>query len=131
MTAETPGPPDSFVVPELLAGERVDRSVALHTGWSRADVQELIDRALVLVDERPVAKSRRLDAGETVTLLGAPDVPLAIAAEDVDFDVVHADDDVVVVAKRAGLVVHPGSGNLHGTLANGLLARYPEIAGVG
>ena len=43
----------------------------------------------------------------------------------------HADDDVIVVDKPAGLVVHPGAGNLDGTLVNGLLARYPELAGVG
>lgn len=117
MTAEPPVPTDSFVVPDSLARERVDRTVALHTGWSRAEVQELIDHALVLVDGHPVAKSRRLEAGESVTLLGAPDAPAVIEAEEVDVDIVHEDADVVVVAKPAGLVVHPGSGNLHGTLA--------------
>ena len=61
-------------------------------------------------------------------------VPRGAAAEadpDVEFDVVHEDDDVIVVDKPAGLVVHPGAGNPDGTLVNGLLARYPEIADVG
>src|SRR4051794_11037847 len=116
----TPEPPDSFVVPEALAGERVDRAVALHTGWSRAEVQALVDRALVEVDGRAVAKSRRLEHGETVAVLGEPDGPVELRAEDVEVDVVHEDADVVVVAKPAGLVVHPGSGDAHGTLVHGL-----------
>ena len=49
----------------------------------------------------------------------------------VAFGVVHVDDDVIVVDKPAGLVVHPGAGNPDGTLVNGLLARFPELAGVG
>ena len=55
--------------------------------------------------------------------------PRADAA--VEFSVVHDDPDIVVIDKPAGLVVHPGAGNLDGTLVNGLLARYPEIATVG
>jgi 23S rRNA pseudouridine1911/1915/1917 synthase len=47
------------------------------------------------------------------------------------FTVVHEDEQIIVIDKPAGLVVHPGAGNLDGTLVNGLLARYPEIAGVG
>lgn len=123
--------PDSFVVPASLAGERVDRAVALHTGWSRADVQTLVDRELVTVDGHAVSKSRRLDAGETVAIIGEPEGPEALLAEAVDIDVLYEDADVIVVAKPAGLVVHPGAGNAHGTLVQGLLARYPEIAGVG
>ena len=123
---------DGFVVPASLAGERVDRAVALHTGWSRSEVQALVDRELVTVDDRVVAKSRRLEAGESVAILGEPDVTThELHAEDVPLDVVYDDADVVVIAKPAGLVVHPGAGNDHGTLVHGLLARYPEIADVG
>ncbi|HEY3834376.1 MAG TPA: RluA family pseudouridine synthase [Acidimicrobiia bacterium] len=123
---------DGFVVPASLAGERVDRAVALHTGWSRSEVQALVDQDLVTVDDRIVAKSRRLEAGEAVAIHGAPDPDVhELHAEDVPLDVVYADADVVVVAKSVGLVVHPGAGNDHGTLVQGLLARYPEIATVG
>ncbi len=123
--------PDAFVVPESLAGERVDRAVALHTGWSRSDVQALVDSALVTVDGRTVAKSRRLEAGESVEILGAPAGPLDLEPEAIDLDVVYEDADVIVIAKPAGLVVHPGAGNPSGTLVHGLLARFPEIADVG
>jgi 23S rRNA pseudouridine1911/1915/1917 synthase len=130
-------PPDGerehepIVVPAALDGERVDRAVALLTGWSRADVQVLVRDGDVLVAGHTVGKSRRLRAGEVVELLAAPEEPTMPRAEPVPVDVRHADDDVVVVNKPAGLVVHPGPGHAHGTLVHGLLARFPEIAGVG
>ena len=121
----------SFEVPGSLAGERVDRAVALLTGWSRADVQALVEEGAVLVGGRPVAKSRRLGAGEEIVVTGEPPEEPPLAPEPVDFDVVHEDADVVVLSKPAGLVVHPGPGHAAGTLAGGLLARFPDIAGVG
>ncbi len=124
-------PTEPFVVPASLEGERVDRAVALETGWSRAEVQTLIDDGTVRVDGRTVSKSRRLVEGEVVEVLASPAGPDALVAEAVDLDILHADADVIVVAKPPGLVVHPGAGNVHGTLVHGLLARYPEIAGVG
>jgi len=124
-------PRENFVVPASLAGERVDRAVALLTGWSRADVAALIDAGAVRVGGAPVAKSRRLAEGDEIDIEGEPETDSPPEPEPVDFPVVHADDDIVVVAKPAGLVVHPGAGHREGTLAGGLLHRYPEIAGVG
>jgi 23S rRNA pseudouridine1911/1915/1917 synthase len=123
---------ESVVVPAVLDGERLDRAVALLTGWPRAAVQTLLDEGSVLVDGRAVAKSHRLHEGEVVELLAEPQ-PDAPPEPDPTVDVVvrHADDDVIVVAKPADLVVHPGAGHAGGTLVNGLLARYPEIAQVG
>ena len=120
-----------FPVPGSLAGERVDRAVALLTGWSRAEVALLVEEGAVRVGGRPVAKSRRLAEGEEVEVEGEPEPDAPPLSEPVEFAVVHADDDVVVVVKPAGLVVHPGAGHREGTLAGGLLHRYPEIAGVG
>ena len=123
---------DPVVVPEALAGERVDRAVAMLTGWTRSEVQELLEAGAVLVDGARVPKSRKLEVGNVVELLDEPTAPGPPAADPgVEVVVRHEDDDVVVVAKPAGLVVHPGAGHPGGTLVNGLLARYPEIAGVG
>ncbi len=69
--------------------------------------------------------------GEIIELLSVPLVAELPVAEDVPVEVRHADDDVIVVNKPAGLVVHPGAGHAHGTLVHGLLARFPEIAAVG
>ncbi len=120
-----------FAVPSALAGERVDRALALLTGWSRAEVVALVEAGAVIVGGRTVAKSRRLAEGEEVVVTGEPAPEAPPAPEPVDFTVVHADDDVVVVSKPAGLVVHPGAGHPTGTLAGGLLDRFPDIAGVG
>src|SRR4029079_6882106 len=98
------------VVPEALAGERVDRALALLTGWSRSEVRALVDRDAVTVDGRVVARSARLEAGSTLAWTGAP-LPAALPLADptVELTVVHEDADVVVVDKAAGIVVHPGS----------------------
>jgi 23S rRNA pseudouridine1911/1915/1917 synthase len=122
---------DALTVPEPLAGERVDRAVALLTGWSRAEVQALLARGAVLVDGRAAAKSHRLAAGSVVELLEEPAGGRPPGPEPVPVDLRVVDPDVLVVHKPAGLVVHPGAGHEHGTLVQGLLARFPELAAVG
>ncbi len=121
-------------VPANLAGERVDRVVALLTGLSRAAVAGLVARGGVRLDGAAVgARSQRVEAGQVLEV----DVPEAGAVEPVEPDpgvavsVVHVDDHVLVVDKAAGVVVHPGAGVRSGTLVHGLLARFPELAGVG
>jgi 23S rRNA pseudouridine1911/1915/1917 synthase len=126
-----PEQPDALPVPAVLVGERIDRAVALLTGWSRAEVQALLAAGAIRVDGAVPAKSHRLHAGATVELLAEPEPERVPVAEDVEVHVVAADDAVIVVDKPAGLVVHPGAGHEHGTLVQGLLARYPELAGVG
>jgi 23S rRNA pseudouridine1911/1915/1917 synthase len=121
----------TFEVPASLAGERVDRAVALLTGWSRSEVADLIDAGSVRVGGQPVAKSRRLVEGDEVEVEGEPEAEAPPIPEPVDFTVVHADDHLAVLVKPAGLVVHPGAGHETGTLASGLLHRFPEIAAVG
>ena len=125
------GEPVELTVPESLAGERVDRAVALLTGWSRAEVQSLAALGEIAVDGRPVAKSHKLTAGERLVVSASPAAAAPPAAEPVPLTVRYEDPHVAVLAKPAGLVVHPGAGHHHGTLVHGLLHRYPEIATVG
>ena len=123
---------EPITVPGALDGERVDRVVAMLTGWSRGDVQQLLDDGAVVVGGKEVAKSYRLREGDVIELLAEPEPDQPPQADaSVPVAVRYADDDVIVVAKPADLVVHPGAGNDTGTLVNGLLARYPEIATVG
>ncbi len=121
-------------VPAALAGERLDRIVALIADVSRADAATMIDNGAVRVDGHPAAAGKvRLEEGQVVEIdPGAlPEPVLPQADADVDFGVVYEDDAVIVVDKPAGLVVHPGAGNQGGTLVSGLLARYPDLSGVG
>src|SRR5207302_10516296 len=88
----------------------------------------------VAVDGRPVTSgARRLSEGEVleVELPAAGQRPALLPEPEVEVPVVHADADVIVVDKPAGLVVHPGSGHPTGTMVQGLLARFPELASVG
>ncbi len=117
-----------------LAGERLDRVVALVWECSRAEAARLIDQRQVVVNGKvAAARSQRLVSGDRVCLLEDPVVSPSAPEPDlsVELDVVHADEQVIVVNKPADLVVHPGAGNAAGTMVNGLLARFPEIAEVG
>lgn len=117
-------------VPISLAGERLDRALAMVSGLSRSRAAATIARGSVVVDDVVVTdRSRILQAGQRLVAGIAEDaVDLPRADPDVAFGVVYEDEDVVVVDKPAGLVVHPGAGHPHGTLVDGLLARYPEMA---
>lgn len=121
-------------VPAALAGERLDRVVSLVTGASRAVASELVADGAVRVNGRPAtARSAKLVEGDVVEVAWEPPGEAAPLEPDPDVpvEVVYADEDVVVVDKAPGVVVHPGAGNASGTLVQGLLARYPELAGVG
>jgi 23S rRNA pseudouridine1911/1915/1917 synthase len=116
-----------------VSAERLDRRVAREVGCGRATALELVTAGQVRVDgvveRRPAS---RVEEGALVAVEGGlpPPGPL-IGDPAIEFAVVHEDDALVVVDKPAGLVVHPGSGMGEGTLVEGLLHRYPDIAGVG
>jgi 23S rRNA pseudouridine1911/1915/1917 synthase len=122
-------------IPRALDAERLDRVVALLTGLSRAQVAELINAGAVRIGGKVIGtRSRKVVEGEVVDV----DLPDGEAEDgrpapdpDVRFAVVHEDDHVIVIDKPAGLVVHPGAGNARGTLANGVVARFPDVADVG
>ena len=117
-----------------LDGERVDRAVALLCGLSRAEVSLLVDAGAIRLDATPVtARGRRVRAGQalSVDLPAASETASSVVGDpSVPVTVVYEDRDLVVVDKPAGMVVHPGAGNPTGTLVQGLLARYPDLAGL-
>jgi 23S rRNA pseudouridine1911/1915/1917 synthase len=122
------------IIPDALDGERLDRVVAIITGESRAHAGELVDRGAVRVGDVVVTtRSRKVHAGDHVDVAFDPEERHARPQPDatVEVPVVYEDDDVVVIDKPPGLVVHPGAGNPTGTLVNGLLARFPGLADVG
>ena len=104
------------------AGTRLDAFVASRAnGLTRSQAARYIEEGRVSVDGKPAAKSCRIGGGETVTV----DVPevreTALEPQDIPLDVVYEDDDVIVVNKPKGLVVHPAPGHPDGTLVNALL----------
>ena len=121
------------VVGSALDGLRLDRAVALVADVSRSMAARLVAEGGVRLDGAVVTSgARRVATGQSLAVdIDIRDDPVPAADPDVVFEVVLEDPDVVVVDKPAGLVVHPGAGHDRGTLAHGLLARYPELAGVG
>jgi 23S rRNA pseudouridine1911/1915/1917 synthase len=121
----------SELIPSALEGERIDRAVALVTGLTRAEVAALVDAGAVAIDGRVVrVRGRRVHTGQRLDVeraaVAEPEAAL-VGDAGVAFEVVFADDDLLVIDKPAGLVVHPGAGHRGGTLVQGLLSRYPEL----
>lgn len=137
MSSDPPSPVAArraeFIVPASAAGERLDVFLAGRDelGMTRSAIQRLIRDDRVLVNGRPTRPSRRLEPGERIEVeLPVPE-PSEVVAQDLPLDVVYEDADLVVINKPRGWVVHPAPGHEAGTLVNALLARYPEMSGVG
>ncbi len=120
----------AVTVPPELDGERLDKAVAVLAGVSRAEARALLDAGAVSVDGRQAPARERVRAGQEVKVAPVEPRPLLVP-EPLPVVVVFEDDDLLVVDKPPGIVVHPGAGTREGTLAARLLARYPELEGVG
>jgi len=121
-----------FTVPAQVAANRLDKVLAgLLPEHSRSRLQGWIESGHVQVNGAPAKVRQAVGPGDVLTVWAqqAPE-DLAFTPEPVDFDVVADSPEWIVVNKPAGLVTHPGAGNWHGTLLNGLLFRYPELASV-
>ncbi len=117
-------PPGEAVAGAEAAGRRLDEVVAELAETSRAQAARWAGDGLVEVDGRPRPKAHRLRGGERLAWAPAPRPPAGgPAAEDRPLTVRYEDDRLLVVAKPAGLVVHPGPGHPTGTLVNALLGR--------
>jgi 23S rRNA pseudouridine1911/1915/1917 synthase len=124
----------SFEVAETESGRRLDVVlVARVSGMSRARARKLAEEGKIQVNGRPARKGRTLTTGETVSLLELPESPEFHALPDptLKLEVLHEDPHLVVVAKPAGIPSHPLRADEVGTAASFLVARYPEMAGVG
>ena len=121
-----------LTVEPVSAGARLDRWLTERfPALSRARLQTLIRGGLVRVDGIVLKAAHRLRGGETIQIEIPPPAAEELVPEPTALSVVYEDDHVLVVDKPAGMVVHPGAGRAHGTLAAAVLAHAPTIAGVG
>ncbi len=121
-----------LTVDPSAAGERLDRWLAARLAdVSRARLQAVIDEGLVRVDGVARKRAYRLQGGERIEVEVPPRTQDDLRPEPIALAIVHEDDDVLVVDKPAGMVVHPGAGHAHATLAAAALAHAPGIAAVG
>ena len=113
------------------AGHRLDAFLAQRSGLSRARIQRLIADEHVLLGGHPAKPSAPVGAGQQVRLIVPPAEPLRLRPEAIPLDILFEDEDLLVVNKPAGLVVHPGAGHTTGTLVHALLAHCQRLPGIG
>ncbi len=115
-------------VPEELAGLRLDQALArMFPEYSRSRLKEWLLAGAITVDGGSKRPRDAVGGGEAIVLEPQAEIEVEARPEPMRLDVVHEDDDVLVVNKPAGLVVHPGAGNTSGTLMNGLLHHAPQL----
>ena len=114
------------------AGLRLDAYLAAAFGLSRAAAERLLSEGNVTLSFGSAAKNYRLKGGEELTLTLPDPVPAEAQPEDIPLDVLYEDEDIIVINKPVGLVVHPAAGNESGTLVNALLHHCKgSLSGVG
>ena len=118
----------SETVPENLAGKRLDQALAkMFPQYSRSRLKSWVLQGQVTVDNGVIRPRDAVSGGSVIVLRPQAEVVLASPPEPMDLQVAYEDDDLLVIVKPAGLVVHPGAGNHRGTLMNGLLAYAPQL----
>jgi 23S rRNA pseudouridine1911/1915/1917 synthase len=117
-------------VPAELAGERADKALAAMAGVSRSLARRLLEEGAATIDGASLLPRRAVAAGQVV-VFDLPAQEAGLSPEEVPFTVRYEDADLAVVDKPAGIVVHPGAGRGRGTLAGGILQRWPQVRGVG
>lgn len=124
-----------YIADEADAGERVDKWLAENCeGLTRSSIQRLCDDGEITVDGKPAAKNHRLRGGEEIAVMLPEAKPLDVLPQNIPVEIIYEDDDLLVVNKPKGMVVHPAPGNYDGTLVNALLyhcrGRLSGINGV-
>ena len=118
-----------LLVAESDRGARLDQWIVAHfPELSRARVQELLQDGLILLNGAPAKPSHKLRGNERVLVEARQRPPLRAQAESIPLDVLYEDDDLLIVNKPAGMSVHAGAGNSHGTLVNALLGRGQSLS---
>src|SRR5215831_8013807 len=121
----------NFLVGDAEAGARLDLALAALANCSRSQARRWIEQGRVRVNERDVQPSVRVRAGDLVEAIPPDPEPSGVAPETIPLAVLHEDEDLIVLDKPAGLVVHPAPGHAGGTLVNALLYHCDDLAGVG
>lgn len=130
---QTPKQTLAFTVPPASAGQRIDRWLAeTLPDRSRSEIQRWIKNGEVLVDQVSAKASHRLEAGQTVELhLPQPAAIPTVQPQNLTLSILFEDDDLLIIDKPAGMVVHPAPGHDDGTLVNAILHHCPTIEGIG
>lgn len=120
-----------YIVPVEKDGERIDKIVvAIDDEWSRTLVQNWIKQGLVTVNGKQVKANYKCSTGERIDITIPDPEPIDVVPEKMDLDIYFEDEDVIVINKPRGMVVHPAPGHERGTLVNGILAHCTNLSGI-
>ncbi|MTI79771.1 MAG: RluA family pseudouridine synthase [Firmicutes bacterium] len=121
----------SFKVEQADSGLRLDKYLAREIeGLTRSYIKKLLDHNMVSVNGQEVKSSYKLQVDDSVELIEPDPVELTIEPENIPLDIYYQDEDVIVVNKPQGMVVHPAEGNFNGTLVNALLYHCRDLSGI-
>lgn len=122
-----------YKIVEELVGLRLDKAVSIKDeSLSRMAVQRLIEEEKILVNGKKTKPSYKLNLNDIVTIIKEEPKEVQIKAEDIPLDIIYEDNDILVVNKQKGLVVHPGNGNPDGTLVNAIMNHCKDsLSGIG
>lgn len=111
-----------YVIEKFLSGTRLDKSITiLDNDISRVSVQRLIDEANILVNGKKAKASYKVQEGDRIYIEKPKAKETSLKAEDIPIEVLYEDEDIIVVNKPKGMVVHPANGNPDGTLVNAIM----------
>ena len=118
-----------FIVEEGQEDIRIDQFLSQRLDdMSRSRIQKLIEQGNVIVGDRQVKSNYKVKAGDTISLKFPEPVVLDVKPENIDIEILYEDNDIAVVNKPQGMVVHPAAGNYSGTLVNALMARCSSLS---
>jgi len=122
---------ETFTVQAESAKNRIDKALAsMQDKWSRTQVQNFVDEGHLLVNGEKVKKTYKVKEHDVITVDEPEAEPLEIVAEDLQLEIIYEDEDVLVVNKPKGMVVHPAPGHATGTLVNGLMYHCNDLSGI-
>jgi 23S rRNA pseudouridine1911/1915/1917 synthase len=120
-----------LIVPQDQAGERLDRFLVSQLAeLSRSRIQSLVDEGFVQVDGAAMKPSYRVESGDTITVEIPATAEAGVEAEPIPLDVLYEDEDIAVIDKPAGMIIHPGAGADSGTMVAALLNRFGGMQGL-
>ena len=118
-------------VPNNLALKRLDKAAAeMFTDYSRTQIKKWIEDGKVLVNGEISQPREKVHENDEIELNPAEEQKVSWEAEDIQFEVHFENEDFIIINKPAGLIMHPGSGCYDGTLANGLIFKFPELVNI-
>ena len=124
------GEQEKLIITENEAGQRADVGLAALLELTRSNMQKLLDEGRAVRGTKVLKSNYKLKLGEEITVMLPEPQPLDVQPENIPLDIIYEDEDVVVVNKARGMVVHPAAGNYSGTLVNALLYHCKNLSGI-